>query len=83
MIFSGDPYWATWSDAGFGNDGRHMVTGEDLVVVLGAQEANDAQLQDELVDDFLCILFSDEASGQVTLEVAVEECGQTATLQSS
>lgn len=25
-IFSGDPYWATWSDAGFGDDGRHMVT---------------------------------------------------------
>ena len=26
QIFSGDPYWATWSDAGFGADGRHMVT---------------------------------------------------------
>ena len=26
QIFSGDPYWATWSDAGFGEDGRHMVT---------------------------------------------------------
>ncbi|MDK8658719.1 formate C-acetyltransferase [Corynebacterium sp. MSK204] len=26
QIFSGDPYWATWSDAGFGSDGRHMVT---------------------------------------------------------
>lgn len=26
QIFSGDPYWATWSDAGFGNDGRHLVT---------------------------------------------------------
>ena len=26
QIFSGDPYWATWSDAGFGDDGRHMVT---------------------------------------------------------
>ena len=25
-IFSGDPYWATWSDAGFGDDGRSMVT---------------------------------------------------------
>lgn len=25
-IFSGDPYWATWSDAGFSDDGRHMVT---------------------------------------------------------
>jgi formate C-acetyltransferase len=25
-IFSGDPYWATWSDAGFADDGRHMVT---------------------------------------------------------
>lgn len=26
QIFSGDPYWATWSDAGFGIDGRHLVT---------------------------------------------------------
>ncbi|MDO5746614.1 MAG: pyruvate formate lyase family protein [Actinomycetaceae bacterium] len=25
-IFSGDPYWATWSDAGFGEDGRTLVT---------------------------------------------------------
>ena len=25
-IFSGDPYWATWSDAGFGDDGRPLVT---------------------------------------------------------
>ncbi|GHS86021.1 formate acetyltransferase [Actinomycetota bacterium] len=26
QIFSGDPYWATWSDAGFGDDGRTQVT---------------------------------------------------------
>ena len=26
QIFSGDPYWATWSDAGFGDDGRALVT---------------------------------------------------------
>lgn len=26
QIFSGDPYWATWTDAGFGTDGRHLVT---------------------------------------------------------
>ena len=26
QIFSGDPYWATWSDAGFGEDGRTLVT---------------------------------------------------------
>lgn len=26
QIFSGDPYWATWSDAGFGDDGRPLVT---------------------------------------------------------
>ncbi|WP_311777436.1 formate C-acetyltransferase [Trueperella abortisuis] len=26
QIFSGDPYWATWSDAGFGVDGRTLVT---------------------------------------------------------
>ncbi len=25
-IFSGDPYWATWSDAGIGEDGRTLVT---------------------------------------------------------
>ncbi len=26
QIFSGDPYWATWSDGGFGEDGRSLVT---------------------------------------------------------
>jgi len=26
QIFSGDPYWATWTDAGFGTDGRPLVT---------------------------------------------------------
>ena len=26
QIFSGDPYWATWSDGGFGADGRTLVT---------------------------------------------------------
>lgn len=26
QIFSGDPYWATWSDAGFTEDGRPQVT---------------------------------------------------------
>ena len=26
QIFSGDPSWATWSDAGFGEDGRTLVT---------------------------------------------------------
>ena len=26
QIFSGDPYWATWSDAGFMDDGRPQVT---------------------------------------------------------
>ncbi|WP_307683391.1 formate C-acetyltransferase [Trueperella bonasi] len=26
QIFSGDPYWATWSDGGFGLDGRTLVT---------------------------------------------------------
>lgn len=26
QIFSGDPYWATWSDAGFTEDGRTLVT---------------------------------------------------------
>ena len=26
QIFSGDPYWATWSDGGFAGDGRTLVT---------------------------------------------------------
>ncbi|WP_156251778.1 pyruvate formate lyase family protein [Pseudactinotalea terrae] len=26
QIFSGDPYWATWTDGGLGDDGRTLVT---------------------------------------------------------
>ncbi|HEY3339010.1 MAG TPA: formate C-acetyltransferase [Propionicimonas sp.] len=26
QIFSGDPYWATWTDGGFADDGRTLVT---------------------------------------------------------
>lgn len=26
QIFSGDPYWATWTDGGMSDDGRHQVT---------------------------------------------------------
>ncbi|MGC0143910.1 formate C-acetyltransferase [Pseudactinotalea sp. Z1732] len=26
QVFSGDPYWATWTDGGFGEDGRTTVT---------------------------------------------------------
>ncbi|MFT3969508.1 MAG: formate C-acetyltransferase [Micropruina sp.] len=30
QIFSGDPYWATWSDGGFADDGRTLVTKTSL-----------------------------------------------------
>ena len=54
------------------------VAGEDLIVVDGAQEANDTQLENQGVDDLLGVFLGDDASGEVALEVAIEEGGQAA-----
>ena len=54
------------------------VAGEDLVIIDGAQEADDAQLENQGVDDFLGVFLGDDASGEVALEVAIEEGGQAA-----
>jgi hypothetical protein len=56
-----------------GHPGR--VAGEKLVVRRGAQEPDDAQLDDEVVDQLLGILFGQAAFGQVAFEVDVEERG--------
>ena len=52
--------------------------GEQLVVFRRAQEADDAQLDDEVVDDLLRLLFGEHAGREVALEVDVEERGRAA-----
>ena len=69
---------AVVAEAGVGPGRPVRVAGEDRVVVLGAQEAHDAQLHDDVVDDLLGVGLGDLAGLQVTLEVAVEERGVAA-----
>ena len=54
------------------------VAGEDVVVRLHAQVAHHAQLDDKLVDEFLCEGLVDEAVCQVVFNVDVEEGGNVA-----
>ena len=54
------------------------VTGEDLVVIDGAQEAGNTQLNNQGVNDFLGIELGQGTVLQIAFEVAVEECGETA-----
>ncbi len=54
-----------------GDPGR--VPGEQLVVLGGAQEADDPQLDDEVVDQLLGLLLGQESGLQVALEVDVQE----------
>ena len=54
------------------------VPGEQVVVVRRADEADDAQLHHELVNDFLHSLFRDEALFQVAGKVNVKEGGDAA-----
>src|SRR5690606_6740686 len=49
------------------------VAGEELVVLRGAEEANDAELDDEVVDDLLRLGLGEHAGGYVPLEEDVEE----------
>ena len=59
-----------------GDPGR--VAGEELVVLRGAQEADDPQLDHEVVDQLLRLRLGERALGEVALEVDVEEGGGAA-----
>ena len=54
------------------------VAGEERVVLLRPQEAHDAELDHEVVDDLLGLLLGERAVGEVALEVDVEEGGGAA-----
>jgi len=60
----------------FGDPGG--IAGEQLVVLGGAQEAHDAELDDEVVDDLLGLALGEAARLEVALEVDVEEGGDAA-----
>ena len=50
------------------------VAGEQIVVLRRPQEADDAQLDHEVVDDLLRLFLGQHARGEVAFEVDVEEC---------
>ena len=74
----GDHGTAVVAEAGVGPSRPVRIAGEDRVVILGTQEAHDAQLHDQVIDDLLCVGLGDLAGLQVALEVDVEEGGDTA-----
>ena len=74
----GDQRAAVVAEAGVGPGGPVGVAREDLVVGDGAQEAGDAQLDHQGVDDLLRAGLIERAVLQVALEVAVEEAGEAA-----
>ena len=55
----------------FRHPGR--IAGEQLVIFRRAQETDDAQLDDEVVDDLLRLLLGDQSGFEVALEIDVEE----------
>ncbi len=55
----------------FGHPGR--VAGEQIVIFGRAQETDDAQLDDEIVDDFLRLFLGHQPGFEVALEIDVEE----------
>ena len=54
---------------------RHprRVAGEEIIILRSAEEAHDPQLDDEVIDDFLCLCLVELASRHVPLEVDIEE----------
>ena len=74
----GDHGAAVVAEACVGPSRPVRIAGEDRVVILGTQEAHDAQLHDQVVDDFLSVGLGDLAGLQVALEVHVEEGGDAA-----
>ena len=79
------------TEGGLGNQGTSVfaeacirpgcpvgVAGEDLIVIDRAQEAGNAELDDQRVDDLLGLELGEGSTIKIALEVAVEECGETA-----
>src|SRR5262249_31224737 len=56
----GDPSW---------------IAREEVVVLRSTKKANDAKLDDEVVDDLLRLLFCENSGFEIALEVNVEEGG--------
>ena len=54
------------------------IAREDLIVIDRAQEAGDAELDDQRVDDLLSLELGEGSALKIALEVAVEECGEAA-----
>ena len=59
-----------------GPGGPVGVAGEDLVVVLSAEEAHDAQLDHQRIDDLLGFNLGERAVVQIALKVHVQERGE-------
>ena len=74
----GDQGTTVFAEAGIRPGCPVGVTGEDLIVIDGAQEAGNAQLNNQGVNDFLGIELGQGTVLQVAFEVAVEEGGETA-----
>ena len=56
----------------------YWVAREEVVVLRSAKEAYNTQLHNHLVDKFLCLLFCKSAILQVTLNIYIKECTNTA-----
>lgn len=74
----GNQWTAVFTEAAIGPGCPVWIAGEDFIVSGGAQEANDTELDNKLIDDFLSVLFGDYTGGQVTFEVDIEERGEAA-----
>ena len=59
----------------FGHPRR--VACEELIVLRRAQKPHDAELDHEVVDDFLSLMLSDGSRGQVARKVDIEKCRHT------
>ena len=53
------------------------VTGEQLIVFRGTQEANHTQFHDQVVNHFLSVLLGDFARFHITFDVSIQEGGYT------
>ncbi len=54
------------------------IAREDLIVIDRAQEAGDTELDDQGVDNLLSLELGESSALKIALEVAVEECRETA-----